>query len=126
MPAAPASPPRLNHAATLPYPPSANVLWRNVNGRMVLSREGRQYKARVRDLLPGVRPLTCDVAVRIDVYRPIRSGDLDNRLKAVLDAVRGLLFVDDRQVVEIHARRHDDKAAPRVEIAVRAKGGGRG
>ena len=30
-------------------------------------------------------------------------GDLDNHLKAVLDALNGIAFFDDRQVTEIHA-----------------------
>ena len=28
----------------LPWPPTANRYWRNVNGRMVLSRAGREYR----------------------------------------------------------------------------------
>lgn len=52
----------------------------------------------------------------IRVYRPQRRGDLDNTMKAILDSLSGLLYVDDKQVIEIHAKRFDDKKNPRVEI----------
>ena len=36
--------------------------------------------------------------------------DIDNYLKAILDSLNGVLFVDDRQVVEVYARkRYSDK-----------------
>ena len=50
--------------------------------------------------------------------RPQRSGDLDNRLKCLLDSLNGIAWSDDGQIVEIHAYRHDDKKNPRVEIEI--------
>ena len=37
-------------------------------------------------------------ALRQDIYPMV--GDLDNRVKAVSDALNGLLFLDDRQIVQ--------------------------
>lgn len=118
---------------TLPYPPSLNVYWRNFRGRMVLSAEAKKYKRQVKEIFDK-RPIIIDVeelsespelpskkaiGLKIDVYRPRKSGDLDNTLKAILDSLNGNLYEDDRQVIEIHAHRHDDKDSPRVEIGVR-------
>ncbi len=58
------------------------------------------------------------LSVTIHVYRPRRSGDLDNRQKAVLDSLNGILWRDDEQIVAIHAYRHDDKKNPRIELEV--------
>lgn len=106
----------------LPYPPSANVLWRNVRGRVVKSREARAYVERVRwcALQQGFMgpPLSMPCAVSVTVYRPRRVGDLDNALKATLDSLKGLVFEDDSQVVELHASRMDDPASPRVVVLV--------
>ena len=104
----------------LPYPPSANVLWRNMRGRMVESDAARDFKyevlIRCRERL--IEPICGDVSVTLRVFRPRRSGDLDNRIKATLDALNGLAWHDDSQVAEIHAFRDYDRDNQRVEVEV--------
>lgn len=110
---------------TLPYPPSANRYWRVWRGRMVKSEAAREYQQNAKlSLLAGWRQsewqkaFAGPVRVEIDVYRPTKRGDLDNSIKVLLDALKGVAFVDDDQVVELTAARHDDKANPRVEVNV--------
>lgn len=92
---------------TLPWPPSTNTLWRNVRignrQATLLSEKGREFfdaaayeVIRQRD---GVR-LNGRVACEITLHAPNRrSIDIDNRIKAVLDAItKGALWVDDSQV----------------------------
>lgn len=80
----------------LPYPPSTNKLWRRAsNGRqhVTLSDEYRAWKRRADDLtlslhgLRGVRQITGAFEVRLILQRldNLPRGDLDNRIKAVLD-----------------------------------------
>lgn len=108
---------------TLPPPPSANRYWRIFHNRAVLSEEARAYREivarayseRYGDLTPWpVGP----VSVTLHWFRARRSGDLDNRIKVLLDALQGLAYLDDKQVVELHAYRHDDKANPHAEVTV--------
>jgi len=108
---------------TLPYPPSANRYWRNVNGRMVVSADARAYKEEVGWMIrPRVKdPLAGEVYVKVRIFRPRRSGDLDNTLKVLLDSLKGLIYLDDDQIVEIRANRFDDKANPRAEITVECR-----
>jgi Holliday junction resolvase RusA-like endonuclease len=84
------------------------------------SQEAKDYKAAVkwRALHQKLKPLECNVAVSVTIYRPIKSGDLDNRLKPLLDSLRGIAYVDDKQVVELHALRLDDAANPRAVVTV--------
>lgn len=105
----------------LPWPPSSNRYWRSVPGRgVLLSAEARRYReeAGMVALAAGVRPLEGSVALTVTLYRPERRGDLDNRLKVLLDALNGIAYRDDSQVVELHAYRLDDKANPRVEVQI--------
>ena len=105
---------------TLPYCPSANTYWRMVKGRMILSAAARAYRLEVARILAGHVPVSGDIEITVDVYRPIRSGDLDGRLKQLLDALQGHLYHDDKQIVRINAARYDDKTNPRIEVQVTA------
>ncbi|MDX2015578.1 MAG: RusA family crossover junction endodeoxyribonuclease [Myxococcaceae bacterium] len=113
----------------LPYPPSANNYWRSVAvragpkwvARVLKSEEARSYQKAVAAQLAGLAPETSEVVVEFHVYRPRRIGDLDNALKVLMDALKGFAFVDDSQVVQLSAHRHDDKQNPRVEVWVGAR-----
>ena len=106
---------------SLPYPPTSNKYWRVVNGRMVLSRDGRKYK-RVVPLLAKVQKcgpaFEGPVVLTVTVYRPIKRGDLSNRLKVLEDALQGVAYLNDEQVVEIHMRRREDPKNPRAVVTI--------
>lgn len=105
---------------TLPFPPSANRYWRKFQNRMVPSAEATAYKEQVGWLCAaaGIQPFTGNVCVSLDFHRPAKRGDLDNLLKVVFDSLNGWAYVDDKQIVEIHAMRHEGKDDPRVEISI--------
>lgn len=109
---------------TLPLPPSANRYWRMVNGHVTVSAEARAYKANAgwQAKLAGIDLLSGDLAVTLTVYRRAKKGDLDNYTKVTLDALNGIVWSDDSQIVELHAYRCDDKVDPRVVLQVRAAG----
>ena len=104
----------------LPYPPTVNHMYRRARGHLALTPEALAFRHAVRmiAMVQGVTPLVGPVAVFLDVYRPRRRGDLDNILKATIDALQGLAYRDDDQVEQIHAQRYEDKALPRVEVSV--------
>lgn len=102
----------------LPYPPSVNHLYATYQGRRITSATGRRFKSDIAVLAraQGARILNGDLSVTFRVFRPRKSGDLDNRLKASQDALKGICFADDKQIIEIHAFRFDDAQNPRIEI----------
>lgn len=104
----------------LPYPPTLNNLKAIVRGRMVKTSEARKYEATVQwqATLQGAKRIDGPLVVRVRAFRPRKAGDLDNTLKAAFDALKGVAWNDDSQVVEIYATRHDDKANPRLEVEV--------
>lgn len=113
---------------TLPVCPSANRWWRHVTLKTrtgvrvttLLSREARQYKARVAEMLAAHRPRQGPVSVTVRWYREIKSGDLDKRLGVLFDALQGVLYENDSQVVQLHAYRYEDPRNPRVVVTVEA------
>lgn len=110
------------HCLILPYPPSANRYWRTVNSRTYVSEEAKAYKSEcgwtARSQSAAGMPFAGPVRLTMRFYRPRKAGDLDNRLKVALDALNGIAFVDDAQVIELHVYRYDDKANPRVEVEI--------
>lgn len=57
--------------------------------------------------------------VRVAVYRARAAGDLDNFAKSALDAMnKGVVFDDDRRVVELHALLLLDRERPHLLVEV--------
>ena len=87
---------------TLPYPPSVNRYWRHVGPRVLVSREGRSYRERVRSLLAatGMPTLTGRLTMTVTLHPPDRRRrDLDNPQKAVGDSLKHARVIrDDSQV----------------------------
>lgn len=109
-------------ALTLPEPPSANRYWRHNRGRTHLSSEAIAYRQAVANAALRARvgkPLDGPVVLTVRWFRARRSGDLDNRLKQLGDALQGVLLQSDAQIAELHAFRDDtDRRNPRVEITL--------
>lgn len=110
----------------LPLPPTANtfkvpVLLPTGRIKMVLSARARDYKNSVRSALSAhnITTMMGPVSVRIAVFRSRRVGDLDNYNKVLLDALSGVVYMDDEQIVSIVSHRYDADRA-RVEIQINA------
>ena len=94
-----------------PWPPSVNRMWRNIKGRTLLSKAGREYRTacladvlmqRVkRDRLKG------GLKVEILAFPPDkRRRDLDNMLKGILDALTYCgIIEDDSEIDKIEIQR---------------------
>lgn len=113
------------HSFFLPWPPSTNTYYRNMRGRMVLSAKGRAYKIAVADAILQMhpRPRFGDqrVAVNIELCPPDRRKfDIDNRIKAVFDALTAAgVWEDDSQVDELHVSRATAQGKSNAGVAVR-------
>lgn len=63
--------------------------------------------------------LKCYFKLHVDVYYENMRPDLDNSFKILLDCLQQCKVIqNDRQCVEIHARKLIDKANPRVEFEI--------
>ncbi len=111
---------------TLPVPPSANHLWRNLKGRTVLSKIARTYRKVVGEAVlmrePGVSlPLTGRLRLTLVLTAPDRRRrDLDNCIKPIQDALTHAgVWLDDEQidVLTVH-RNPPDPQQPGVYVAI--------
>lgn len=131
---------------TLPYPISANRLWRTrVVGKVAmtyLSPEGVAYKREVALIAKAAgvtAPIVGRVAIDYTLYpnRPldykrrmakdpagwddtVMCLDLDNAQKVLLDALKGVVMEDDKFVREIHARRAEPDGMARLVVTIKA------
>ena len=89
-----------------------------------------QQAIAVAALASGVRPVDGPVAVTIKAYLsrgksvkrkyPTVRPDLDKIERLVLDALKGIAWVDDSQVIDFDkvSKRYADDGPPRVEISI--------
>ena len=116
----------------LPYPPSVNRAWRMVrvgrSCRMALSREGRAYRteacARLAALVGRMaredRTLHEPLRVHITLHPPDRrKRDVDNALKALLDALQHAGVIrDDAQIADLRVVRGEVVRGGRADIEI--------
>ena len=88
----------------VPFPPSINHAWKHrVVGRramVYMSAEALNFRADVKRRIGTMIPTDKRLSVTITLYAPNkRKYDIDNRVKAVLDAfTHAGVWVDDEQV----------------------------
>lgn len=114
----------------LGYPVSANRYWRTCRGRTYRSAEAEQYKAQAKVIAAGagLSVLKAAVAVEIVLHPKLtKKGvaslarmDLDNCIKVTLDALNGVAYCDDRQVVKLVAEVGPAIAGGGLSVAVEA------
>lgn len=70
----------------------------------------------------GQAPFQCAVKLRADFFKPKprptsrNYGDIDNHLKAVLDALNGICYLDDAQVVDARATLNHGDPLIQIEL----------
>lgn len=91
----------------LPWPPTVNTYWRRVvvgrSVRTLISKRGRQYATKVAAIVrkAGKGTIRRRCAVTIEVYPPDRRRrDLDNLLKAPLDALVKAGALEDDSLID--------------------------
>lgn len=114
---------------TLPLPPPINRYWRTIvrgkHAMPILSSEARSYKARMASIAAEGRmfdraagPITGPCVLVVRFFRPRRAGDVDGRIKPLLDALQGLAFANDSQLVAVLAINDHSPENPRAEVQV--------
>ena len=104
----------------LMLPVAPNLNHRYVNRMFVLSTPWRKFKEDVAEICKTqkVKPLKGDLYMNIQWYRAKKQGDVDGKIKAVMDALQGFAYENDKQVGCLEISRHEDKENPRMEVRI--------
>lgn len=92
------------------------------NGRVYTPAETADFETKVgwcgRRAMKGQLPSRNRLRVVIDLYGACTAGDLDNYAKGCLDGLNKIVYRDDKQVDDLHVRRHIDAPDPRAVIVI--------
>ncbi|WP_392738933.1 RusA family crossover junction endodeoxyribonuclease [Serratia ureilytica] len=108
---------------SLPFPPSVNHYWYHAKGQHFISAKGKLYRAAVVAEIARLRlsiRFSGDIGLKVLAHPPDRrKRDLDNMLKAPLDALEhaGVLD-DDNQIVNLHIIRCEKVQGGRLDITL--------
>ncbi len=95
------------------YQPKRNVEYRKI------------VQAAARLAMAGAEPMQGELFADVKIYRKYKPtarnfGDADNHLKAIFDALNGIVFFDDAQICRCTVEKFTDKENPRAVIEVGA------
>lgn|SRR3990167_1942689 len=106
---------------TLPLPPTDNHLYGQHGHIRYMTHEGkvwkeaaqwdikRQYKGKVKK---------GDVIIKEMCFFLKRRRDIQGSLKLIFDAMEGIVYENDNQIVDFRVVKAEDKENPRVEIEI--------
>ena len=100
---------------------------RVVRGHAYLPKRSRDYREIIqqaaRIAMRHFAPMDGELFCRLTFYRKFKPtarnfGDVDNHVKAILDALNGICYKDDAQVAHVTADKCLDKDEPRVAVDI--------
>lgn len=101
---------------TCPYPPTSNTMFR---GRRFITESYRQWRWdagwAIKLQKPGDSP-SGDIKIQIELPRSMRRGDIDNRIKALLDVMTDIGLIEDDRVFSDLRIRYVDRNETFVTI----------
>lgn len=104
----------------LPWPPSVNRYYRTVLGRMLISKEGREYRKAIAELVDVPEFFIGRVAVTVECHAPDkRRRDLDNLCKCLFDSLTGVVWDDDSQIDDMRVVRAGVMPRGMVRVEIR-------
>lgn len=106
----------------LPWPPSANQLYRHVGKKVLISERGRRYRIGVAEILArlGNPRLEGNLALTLLAFPPDkRRRDAGNLEKCLADSLmKAGLFEDDSQIKRLLVEMHEPTPGGRVLAVV--------
>lgn len=86
---------------------SVNKYYRSWQGRVLISKDGREFKKEVDLLLNNYEKILGKIKLTLILYfKDKRKRDLDNYNKVLIDCLKNRLFEDDDQIYQLYMEKH--------------------
>mgnify|MGYP001258758510 CR=1 FL=1 len=86
---------------------SVNKYYRSWKGRVLISKDGREFKKEVDLLLNNYEKIKGKIKLSLILYfKDKRKRDLDNYNKVLIDCLKNKLFEDDDQIYKLYMEKH--------------------
>ena len=92
--------------------------------RKYITDKGRRYKETLQEefkkVMEEMEIIQDEVTMEIDLFFDNkRCNDVDNYVKPILDCMSKVVFLDDRQIIDLHIKKFYDKDNPRIVIRIK-------
>lgn len=100
--------------------PSVNHYFKSTRtGHKYVTKEALEFKQRVREAARHFEKLEGDVELSFTWYAKKKGrGDLDNKFKCILDALNGIAYDDDKQIVRLLADKRKEQGFDGLQVTV--------
>jgi len=86
---------------------SVNKFYRSVGHRVVISKDGREFKKKIDLLLNNYSKIIGEVKLTLHFYfnDNRKHRDIDNYCKVIIDCIKNKLFDDDDEIMELNVKK---------------------
>ena len=86
---------------------SVNKYYRSWQGRVLISKDGREFKKEVDLMLNNYEKIKGQIKLTLILhFKDKRKRDLDNYNKVLIDCLKNKLFEDDDQIYQLYMEKH--------------------
>tara|TARA_B110000114_G_C15087369_1_gene396785 strand:+ start:2152 stop:2655 length:504 start_codon:yes stop_codon:yes gene_type:complete len=98
---------------------SVNKYYRTWQGRVLISKDGREFKKEVDLLLNNYEKVLGKIKLTLILhFKDKRKRDLDNYNKVLIDCLKNKLFEDDDQIYQLYMEKHIGCGFNKISIYV--------
>ena len=99
---------------------SVNKFYRSVGHRVIISKDGREFKKKIDLLLNNYSKIVGEVKLTLHFYFKDnrKHRDIDNYCKVIIDCLKNKLFDDDDEIMELNVKKFIGCGFDRIGIDV--------
>ena len=98
---------------------SVNKYYRSWQGRVLISKDGREFKKEIDLLLNNYEKIKGKIKLSLILYfKDKRKRDVDNYAKVLIDCLKNKLFEDDDMIYKLYMEKHIAYGENKIEIIV--------